>query len=202
MTRNEQITEARTRLADLEAKEQERRTRLQRNAAPYAADMEATSRELERLETQARDETARAQLRGIAAGIRLHKTALEGAVFEGDKQLRRVLEGMATHLKAIRENRQKWFEVAETLAPGITKESVPETQESRTAKDAARKLISELRQAGIDLDAALDSSTGRLSPFDKIQGLPTGELGPELWEIFISTKNPEKPEKLARPLKR
>jgi hypothetical protein len=109
---------------------------------------------------------------------------------------------MATHLDAIRAGRQRFFEVAETLSPGITQDVALESPESRAAKDRARSLISELREAGVDLEAVLDSSTGRLSPFDKIQGLPAGELGAEIWGIFIAVKKPEKPEKLARPLKR
>jgi hypothetical protein len=200
-TTAEKISSARSRLEKLTAKDQERRESAIRAAFP-AREMADAQAELERLETEARNEAARVQLRGLAAGIRLHRTALEGAVMEGDKQLRRVLDAMATHLEGIRGNRQKFFEVAETLSPGFTSDPVPETQESRAAKDRARSLISELREAGVDLDAALDSSTGRLSPFDKIQGLPAGELGAEIWGIFIAVKKPEKPEKLARPLKR
>jgi hypothetical protein len=108
---------------------------------------------------------------------------------------------MATHLKAIRENRQKWFEVAETLAPGITKERIPGSPASQEQHAQAQALISDLRRAGIDIEAALDSSTGNLSPFDTWKPLPNSELGAEIWQVFIEVKQPENPSSLARPLK-
>jgi hypothetical protein len=196
----EKITAARARLADLEGKERERREHLRSITAPYSGDMEATTRELERLEAEAREETARAQLRGLAAGIRAHKSALEIAVMEGDKQLRRTLDLMEKHLEGIRRNREKFFEAAEILCPGITRESRPGDPESQAQHAQARAVLSDLRRSGIDLEAALDSSTGRISPHDSLKSLPNPELGAEIWGIFLEVKQPEKPGELARPL--
>lgn len=198
----EKIDATRSRLESLQAQEQERRARLQRVTDPYAADMQAAQAELERLEALEREETARAQLRGLAAGISAHKSALEIAVMEGDKQLRRTLDAMERHLDGIRGNREKFFEAAKILCPGITTErrvGNPETDEQFAQ---AQAVLSNLRARGIDLEAALDGSTGRISPHDSWKPLPTGELGAEIWQIFLEVKQPEKPETLARPLKK
>ncbi len=197
----EKIADARNRLADLQEKERERRERLQKITDPYSGDMEATTRELERLETEAREETARAALRGLSAGIRAHRTALDAVVMDGCAHIRKTLDAMERHLEGIRENRQKFFEAAEILAPGIKTEIRPGDPATDKQFAQAQAVLSDLRRAGIDLEAALDASTGRISPHDSWGPLPNPELGAEIWGIFLEVKQPEKPGELARPLK-
>jgi chromosome segregation ATPase len=198
----EQITTTRARLENLAAKEQERQEQLRRFREPFAADMEATQAELERLERLERDETARTQLRGLAAGTRMHTTALETAVFEGNRQLKRTLEAMEHHLEGIRTNRKRFYETLETLAPNVTKEKAPLGPASQEEHAHARQVISDLQKAKLDLDAVMSSSTGVLSPFDTWKALPTAELGADLWQVFLETKQPKNPGALARPLKK
>ncbi len=198
----EQITTTRARLEQLTAKEQERQEQLRRYRAPYAADMEATQAELERLERLEREETARTQLRGLAAGTRASTAALEQAVFEGNRQLKRTLDAMEHHLEGIRTNRKRFYETLETLAPNVTKEKAPLGPASREEHENARQVIRDLQKAGLDLDAVMSSSTGVLSPFDTWKALPNGELGAEIWQVFLETKQPENPGALARPLKK
>ncbi len=195
----DQISQARTRLEELTTKEQEHREQLRRYTEPFAADMEATSRELERLE---REETARAQLRGLAAGTRAHTTALEIAVTEGNRALKKALDAIEHHLEGIRSNRKRFYEILETLAPNVTKEIAPFGPASQDEHARARAVIGDLQGAGIDLDAALSSSTGNLSPFDTWKPLPSGELGAEIWGVFLENRQPESPGGLARPLKK
>ncbi len=198
----EKITTTRARLEQLTAKEQERQDELRRFREPFAADMEATQAELERLERLEREETARTQLRGLSAGTRAHTTALETAVMEGNRQLKRTLEAMEHHLEGIRTNRKRFYETLESLAPNVTKEKAPLGPASREEHEHARQVIRDLQKAGLDLDAVLSSSTGNLSPFDSWKALPSAELGGEIWQVFLEVKQPENPGALARPLKK
>jgi hypothetical protein len=109
---------------------------------------------------------------------------------------------MAHHLEGIRTNRKKFYEILESLAPNVTKEKAPLGPASQEEHAHARQVISDLQKAKLDLDAVMSSSTGNLSPFDTWKALPTGELGADLWQVFLETKQPENPGALARPLKK
>jgi DNA-binding transcriptional regulator YhcF (GntR family) len=192
----------RERLAELQALDEQHCDQVRKQAAPYAADLEATSRELERLERADLIERTRGQLRGLSAEAKAHDTALKAAVFQGINQLLRTLDQMNHHMTTIRANRRKFYDLLETVTPNVTKEKMPLGLASQEEHDAAQSLLRELTRAGIDLDAILSSSTGYLSPFDTREMLPSGELGGELWDLYITVKQPDQPGSLHKPRRR
>jgi hypothetical protein len=195
----DQIQATRDRLAELQALDQAHRDQARKRANPYLQDMETTSRELERLEREALVERTRAQLRGLSAEARAHDTALKQAVFQGITQLLRTLDAIDHHVTAIRSNRRKFYDVLEAVVPNVTKEVMPLGPATKEEHAAALSLLRELQHAGLDLDAITSSATGYLSPFDRREMLPDGELAGELWELLIQVKKIDQPGELHKP---
>jgi DNA topoisomerase IB len=197
-----QLQTTRQRLADLQALDQEHQDQLRHAVDPYAADMEAAQADLQRLERQELLERTRIQVRRLAAGTKASQTALKAAVLQGIGDLLKTLDAMEHHVTTIRINRRKFYDILETVVPGVTKDVMPLGLATQEEHDAAQTLLRELTRAGIDLDAITSSSTGYLSPFDTREMLPSGELGGELWDLFITVKQPEKPGSLHKPRRR
>jgi DNA topoisomerase IB len=198
----DELQVTRERLAELQALDEQHKAQVRKQAAPYAAEMHDAQADLERLERQELLERTQAQVRGLAAGTKASQTALKAAVFQGITDLLRTLNAMEHHVTTIRSNRRKFYDVLETVTPNLTKEKIPLGLASQEDHDAARVLLSELTRAGIDLDAILSSSTGYLSPFDTREMLPSGDLGGDLWELFVTVKQPDQPGSLHKPWKR
>jgi DNA topoisomerase IB len=192
----------RQRLADLQALDQEHQDQLRHAVDPYARDMEAAQDELQRLERADLLERTRIQVRGLAAGTKASQTALKAAVLQGIGDLLKTLDAMEHHITTIRINRRKFYDVLEQVTPNLTKEKMPLGLASQEDHEAAAALLKQLTSAGIDLDAILSSSTGYLSPFDAREMLPSGELGAELWELFVTVKQPDQPGSLHKPRRR
>jgi hypothetical protein len=195
----DQIQATRDRLDELQRLDQAHRDQVKRRANPYLLDMEATSRELQRLEREALVERTRAQLRGLSAEARAHDTALKQAVFKGISELLRTLDAVDHHVTGIRTARKKFYVVLEAVVPNVTKGVQPLGPATKEEHAAALSLLRELQHAGLDLDAITSSATGYLSPFDRREMLPTGELGGELWDLYVSVKQPQQPGDLHKP---
>ncbi len=198
----DELQATRERLAELQALDEQHQEQTRRAVDPYATDLEATSRELQRLERADLIERTRGQLRGLSAEAKAHDTALKSVVFEGINQLLRTLDQMDHHVTALRSNRQSFYRILETVVPNVLDEVMPLGLASPEQHDAAAALLRDLTRSGLDLDAITSSSTGYLSPFDTREMLPSGELGGELWDLYVSVKQPEKPGELHKPRRR
>jgi hypothetical protein len=88
------------------------------------------------------------------------------------------------------------------VVPNVLDEVIPLGFATPEQHDDAAALLRDLTRSGLDLDAITSSSTGYLSPFDTREMLPSGELGGELWDLYVSVKQPEKPGELHKPRRR
>ncbi len=150
----------------------------------HQSDIATAQAEVSRLEALERRKLLLLEMCSTAKDAATHRAGIDRAVETAQKALGQAVTMIYREWLAEREARQAFVATGRQLVRHFG-DAGQRWDTALPQQIALDSLATELRDHGVDLDAATDSATGTYSAFDtERRALPRDELSMHIWEVF------------------